>query len=290
MSFSATVRSELTADLPKSACCRRAMLFGLLAVRGKRTGEKISLTVKDTAVRELCSRLITEQLGREASLVRRTDAVAAYALVFSSGNALNFLIAADEGELNIPEKCGNCRRMFLRGMFLGGGRVSDSQGNFLLEVACGERRALFADLFISFDLAPKCADRRGEKLLYFRQSGAIEDFLALIGANTAAFSLMDRKIAAGIRNEANRMANCDANNIDKSTSAAHRQVALICRLIDENKLSFLPPELVDTARARVEYPSLSLGQLAAVMQPPLTKSGLNHRLARIMEICENLLD
>lgn len=290
MSFSATVRSELASDIPKSVCCRRALLFGILAVRGRQTERKISLTVKDTAVRELCSHLISEQLGREADIVRRTDAVAAYALVFSSGGALDFLRDADRGELKIPEKCGTCRRMFLRGVFLGAGRVSDSQGNFLLEIACGERRELFADLLSSFDLTPKSADRRGEKLLYFRQSGAIEDFLALIGANSAAFSLMDRKIAAGIRNEANRMANCDANNIDKSTSAAHRQVALIRRLIEENKLSFLPPELVDTARARVEYPSLSLGQLAAVMQPPLTKSGLNHRLARIMELCENLLD
>lgn len=290
MTFSATVRRELTADMPKSACCRRALLFGLLAVRGKRAGERISLTVKDTAVRELCTHLISEQLGREASLVRRTDAVAAYALLFSSGSALSFLTDADAGKLSIPEKCGSCRRLFLRGVFLGGGRVSDSQGNFLLEIACGERREYIADLLSSFGLEPKSANRRGEKLLYFRQSGAIEDFLALVGANSAAFSLMDRKIAAGIRNEANRMANCDANNIDKSTSAAHRQVALIRRLIDENKLSFLPPELVDTARTRVEYPSLSLGQLAAVMQPPLTKSGLNHRLARIMELCENLLD
>lgn len=290
MSFSATVRDELIEEMPKSACCRRALLFGLLAVRGRLSGDKISFTVKDTSVRELCSHLVLEQFNREASLVRRTDAVASYALVFSSGNARAFLSEADAGELKIPQKCGNCRRMFLRGVFLGGGRVSDSQGNFLLEIACGERRGVFADLFASFGLEPKSTNRRGENLLYFRQSGAIEDFLALIGANTAVFSLMDRKIAAEIRNGANRVANCDANNIDKSTSAAHRQVALIRRLIEENKLSFLPPELVDTARARVEYPSLSLGQLAQTVQPPLTKSGLNHRLARIMELCEKLLD
>ena len=292
MTFSDTVRAELCDEQLKSACCRRALLFGMLAARAypMPTGDGISLNIRDSRVAALARHLISEQLGREANERRRTDAVAASALLFSSRVAHEFLTALESGTLTLPEKCQNCRRLFLRGLFLGAGRVSITQGNCLLELSLGDRRPAMLEFLRGFELAPKSVDRRKEKLLYFRQSGAIEDFLALIGANHAVFTLMDQKIAAGIRNDANRAANCDANNIDKSTSAAHRQIALIRRLIEENKLSSLPPELADTARTRIEYEALSLGQLAAIHRPPLTKSGLNHRLARIMELAEGLLD
>ena len=92
------------------------------------------------------------------------------------------------------------------------------------------------------------------------------------------------------RPDANRLANCDANNIDKTIAASMRQTEWIQRLIDENKISFLPPELEATARLRLQYPGLSLVQLAAIADPPMTKSGLNHRLKKIMSAAAELLN
>jgi DNA-binding protein WhiA len=139
-------------------------------------------------------------------------------------------------------------------------------------------------------LSPKESDRRSEKLLYFRDSTSIEDLFTHMGITQATFAVMDKKIERGMRNDANRLANCDANNISKAIAVSMRQTELIRRLIEENKISFLPPKLEKTARLRLEYEGLSVGQLAEMENPPLTKSGLHHRLEKITELAETLLE
>lgn len=292
MSFSSTVKEELCALPMKRQCCRRALLLGAMAARADLVGDRLRLRVGGDALHTLLSHLVTEQFGRDPVLRQRQDAVAARALSFSSpaaASALTDLLSAPDGA-QVPEKCPGCRPAFLRGVFLAAGRLSDPEKGYLLELSCGDRRDFIHRVLLSCGFSPKSADRRRERLLYFRDSTAIEDILTYMGATQATFSIMDSKIAREMRNDANRQANCDANNIGKTISAAQRQVDIIRRLRDENKLSFLPQELVNTALARLEHSDLSLGQLAAVVSPPMTKSGLNHRLAKIMEYAEGLLD
>ena len=292
MSFTEAVKEEIVAGLSKKACCRRAFLFGILYMRAELSGDTVCVALHDELQFETVEKLVFEQFSRESKRIKRPGAVAGDVLCFSSGAALKFLsdLEAEAQEIPFAEKCGNCRKAFLSGTFFAAGRVKAPDTGYRLEFSCGRRRDGFAALLETFDLAPKHADRRNEKLLYFRDSTSIEDLFAHIGATQATFTVMDQKIERAMRNDANRLANCDANNIDKAIASAMRQIELIERLIAENKLSFLSPELEKTARLRLQYPDLSLLQLAAAADPPMTKSGLNHRLKKIVEIAEELLN
>ncbi len=292
MSFTDTTKAELAAELPKKPCCRRAMLYAILAMRGSICPDSsISVELEGDLLFSLTSTLISDTLHRECSRRPRRGTVASECLVFSASAATEWLRSIERFDPDVlfPEKCPSCRRYFLAGMFLASAHVTDPQKDYRLEFSCGTRRAYAEAVLSSFGLAPKYTDRRAERLLYFRDSTAIEEVFGHMGAMHAFFTLTNSKIEAEIRNDANRRANCDANNIEKSIAVAGPQVALIERLIRENKLSSLPPELEETARLRLAHPTLSLTQLAAVSDTPMTKSGLNHRLKRLTELGEALL-
>ena len=292
MSFTDIVKEEICIGLSKKPCCHRALLSGILLMRGTAEGEQISLFLDNDAVRDLSEKLIFEQFGRECKLLKRKGTVASTMLRFSSGNAADRLekLSRADAESPIEEKCASCRRSFLSGVFLACGRVTDPAKQYHLEFSCGERRAFLKAFLETLALSPKATDRRAERILYFRDSTSIEDLFTHMGITQATFAVMDKKIERGMRNDANRLANCDANNISKAISVSMRQTELIRRLIEENKISFLPPKLEATARLRLQYEGLSVGQLAEMATPPLTKSGLHHRLEKITELAEALLE
>ena len=292
MSFTDVVKEEICLGLSKKPCCHRALMAGILLMRGQAEGEQLSLFLDNVAVRELAAKLVFEQFGRECKLLRRKGTVASTMLRFSSANAADRLrkLSCADDEMPIEEKCVSCRRSFLSGIFLACGRVTDPAKQYLLEFSCGEHRGFLKTFLETLSLAPKESDRRAEKLLYFRDSTSIEDLFTHMGITQATFALMDKKIERGMRNDANRLANCDANNIEKAIAVSMRQTELIRRLIEENKISFLPPKLEKTARLRLQHEGLSVGQLAEMENPPLTKSGLHHRLEKITELAEGLLE
>lgn len=292
MSFTDTVKNEICAGLPKKSCCRRALLFGMMLMRGVAEGDAVYLDLNTPALREFAASLILEQFGRECREIKRKGTVASRSLRFVSSSTAEKMRSAENLVPNNPieEKCANCRRFFLAGIFLAAGRISDPEKQYLLEFSCRTRRDFLRTFLEACGLSPKSLDRREERILYFRDSTSIEDLLTTVGVTHATFAVMDKKIEHGMRNDANRIANCDANNIGKAISAARRQVELIRRLIDENKMSFLPPELEQTARLRLQYEDMSVAQLAYKAEPPLTKSGLHHRLQKITEMAESLLD
>ena len=135
----------------------------------------------------------------------------------------------------------------------------------------------------------KCSERMEQPVLYLKNSGAIEDFFALAMMNATAFRMMNAKIESDIRNTANRIANCETNNIEKAVAASSRQIAAIEELASRGLLSSLSEELERTARLRLEHQDLSLAQLAAISVPPITKPGLSHRLNKIVCLAERML-
>ena len=292
MSFTQDVKNEICAGLPKKPCCRRALLFGMMVMRGRCEGDTVSLDLDDPYLQEITATLVREQFGRECHVGKRKGTIASRHIFFVSSNAAAKMRSADNlsHEKPIEEKCQNCRRSFFAGVFLACGRICDPEKQYLLEFSCREKRDFLRAFLETMGLYPKSSDRRGESLLYFRDSTSIEDALTLAGVTHATFAIMDKKIEHTLRNDANRIANCDANNIGKAISAAMRQVELIRRLIEENKMSFLPPELEQTARLRLQYEDMTVAQLAAKADPPLTKSGLHHRLQKITELGNALLE
>ena len=185
--------------------------------------------------------------------------------------------------------CPECKNVFLRGAFLACGTINSPDSGYRIELTV--QSAALADDFEKFlgesGLSPLRASKRSAELLYFKESENIEDFLNLIGAHNAAFDIMNEKIYREFRNNANRIANCETANIDKSVSASLSQIEAINKLERLGKLELLPDELRITAKLRLENPDVSLTELAELHEPPITKSGVNHRLAKLRAIAEN---
>ena len=135
-------------------------------------------------------------------------------------------------------------------------------------------------------ISAKRTVRRGVGAIYIKESSIIEDFMTFIGAPHVTLSIMNVKILRDIRNNENRATNCVTRNISRTVGAASKHIEAIGFLKDAGKLDMLPPELAQTAHLRVEYDSASLSELAMLHEPPITKSGLNGRLSRILALAD----
>ena len=188
----------------------------------------------------------------------------------------------------VEEEC--CRASFLRGCFFAGGSITDPSKRYHLELTGSHLQASreLEVLLRESGYPPKSVTRNGSVVTYFKQSDQIEDFLTLIGAPVAAMHIMSAKLEKGIRNSVNRRLNCDSANLDKAVEAAQSQGAAIRRLEAAGRLKDLPDKLRETAALRLEYPELSLSELAETFDPPVTKSCLNHRLRKLVELAEGL--
>ena len=186
----------------------------------------------------------------------------------------------------LEEEC--CRASFLRGCFFAGGSITDPAKRYHLELTSSHLQASreLEVLLRESGYPPKSVTRNGSSVTYFKQSDQIEDFLTLIGAPAAALRIMSTKVEKGIRNSVNRRLNCDSANLDKAVEAAQNQGAAIRKLEAAGRLKELPDKLQETAALRLEYPELSLSELAEMFDPPVTKSCLNHRLRKLVELAE----
>ena len=175
---------------------------------------------------------------------------------------------------------------FFRGAFLAGGSVTDPKKGYHLELTTSHQnvsREMLA-LMRECDFTPKAAARKGNSVIYFKQSEYIEDFLTAVGAPVAAMEIMNTKLEKNLRGSVNRRVNCDAANLDKAVEAAQSQLEAIRNLERQGLLDKLPDKLQETARLRMANPEDTLSQLAQLCDPPITKSALNHRLRKLVEL------
>ncbi len=182
------------------------------------------------------------------------------------------------------------RAAFLRGAFLAGGSVTDPQKGYHLELVTDhwsvsrEIKALLLDM--SFE--PRSVTRAGNYITYFKQSDLIEDLLTTMGAPVSAMSIMSAKIEKDMTNLVNRKVNCDTANVIKTVEASAQQLADIKKLRENGVLPTLSDKLREAARLREENPELSIAELAELADPPVTKSGLSHRLRKLSELASAL--
>ena len=183
-----------------------------------------------------------------------------------------------------------CRRAFLRGAFLGAGTVSNPEKGYHLEWNAEDDRLAetLVRLTEKSDIPAKTFVRRGRQVVYLKEADRIAGMLALMGASGSVLEMENIRIKRQTRLRAARAANCDEHNSEKMLDAAMRQ-AEACRNISlQVGLFTLPPALREIARARMEHPEMSLTELGEMMEPKLSKSAVNHRLRRLMEIAEGL--
>ena len=294
MSFSSEVKQELCRVPLSRKCCAQAECYGVLLYCNTFSPREIRvITESDSFAQRL------PQLLRRAfrfSFDRLPDGEGKHIFAVEDPRKLSAVQQLLGGDDRAPalhinfgvleEKC--CRAAFLRGAFLAGGSVTDPRKGYHLELATSHRGVSreVPVLLGEMDFRPKNAQRKGNAVTYFKQSEHIEDFLITIGAPLTAMEVMNAKLEKSLRGGVNRRVNCDAANLDKAVEAAQSQLEAIRRLREDGRLNGLPDKLKQAAMLRLENPEDTLSQLAELFDPPITKSALNHRLRKLVELAK----
>ena len=297
MSFSYKTKEELCKIAPGEDCCAAAECYGILLYGNTFSAREIRIITGNIMlgkrITELFFRAFSilfdaapdpEKSGKQAFVINSPGKLARVFEVY--GISQENLLAHHVNLSVLEEDC--CRRSFVRGAFLAGGAMTDPLKSYHLELVTDHfnvSREMYS-LLLEMDLAPKEIKRGGNYVTYFKQSMVIEDFLTMIGAPVAAMELMSTKIEKDMRNSVNRKVNCDTANVAKTVDAAAAQISAIGRIEESGVFESLPEKLRQTAALRVEYPELSIKELAEISTPPVTKSCLNHRLRKLLAISE----
>ncbi|MFP5527320.1 DNA-binding protein WhiA [Peptococcus simiae] len=191
-----------------------------------------------------------------------------------------------------PEFTGGdqVRRAYIRGIFLGSGSLTDPQRSYHLEIVTQseEYAEQITDLVAGYGIDFRMSYRKENCVLYLKESEQISDFLALIGAHEAVMDLENVRVAKGVRNRVNRLVNCETANMNKAIDAALRQVEMIEYIQAQGAFDKLPRALQQVAKLRLLAPEASLKELGEMCDPPIGKSGINHRMRRLEQFAEKL--
>ncbi len=295
MSFADLVREELC-ELPvKKPCCRRALTAGLLFAASTREHHGVAVRYKSECVSALATEMIAQVYAKTPDVKRSGACGHTYFDLTVTSPALSKLCRqiSSEGEPTaqiLHFSCDACRMAYLRGVFLAIGTVNDPARSFHLELCSPAdiREERLFDFLVEQGYPPRRIKRAGGVGLYYKGGAAIEELLTLMGTQHIIFDVINNRIAREIRNTENRVTNCVTKNIEKTVSAAARQIEAINKLMEHNRLDSLDTGLQITAMVRYRNPDATLDELTVLHDPPISKSGLNHRLKKILELAEKL--
>jgi len=187
----------------------------------------------------------------------------------------------------VEEEC--CKAAFLRGAFLAGGSVTDPAKGYHLELMTTHHSVAREGYTLMEEMLgfyPKAAKRGGGQVLYLKQSDLISDCLTFLGAPVAAMGIIEAKLEKELNNKVNRRCNCDDANTSKVVEAAQEQLLAIRLLQERGLYQNLPAKLLQAAKAREENPESNLTELAAMMEPPISKPAMNHRLKKLVQMAQ----
>ncbi len=298
MSFSQNAKNDLCGQSIKKRCCKISLLYGMLLFSGTFTENRIKLVTETEAVANLLSGLLHSLTGSISEISRSekrsgNEISCSYKLTVTNKSDIKnifSLIGGNAQRINTEIlKCQGCAGSFLKGAFLSGGTVSSPKSGYHLDVSTpnAELAAELCEFINTFDLQAKCTERQGRTAVYFKDSEIIQDFLTFIGAQSAALDMMNEKIFKDVRNNENRRSNCETANIYRQTGSSGEQTRAINKIIADGRFNDLPQDLKLTAELRLENPFSSLDELASLHDLPISKSGVNHRLKKIIEFSKN---
>lgn len=288
MSFSSDVRRTLCAAEEKCDACAAAELAGIMSFSGQLSSDKLwFITEKDFIADKIASDILkctgksVVYSGEKNIKIEISDSAMLREIREKTG------IARENFEKEMSREC--CRRAYVRGAFLGGGCVANPRKNYHLEFDTKYKLSAERLFNIMSDCGtvPKKTYRKGHYLVYLKSSDDIADVLCLMGDNMSALSFYTAQMEKDVRNSVNRQVNCEMANQRKISEAAMRQLAAIRKIKAHSAMTRLPAVLQEIAELRERYPDVSLKELGEMLNPPLGKSGVNHRLNRIMEYAEN---
>lgn len=311
MSFSGNVKEELSRSISPARHCQIAELAALLSMCGSiaigvLNRCRIKIYTENQAVARKVFTLIQKTFNIDADIsIRRnmTKKSISYAvMVGRHRDALRILQATKlmdgytEGfeevhianPIVVQQTC--CRRAFIRGAFLAAGSMSNPAKSYHFEIVCGAETMAeqIQKLICSFDMDAKVVLRKKSYVVYLKEGSQIVDILNVMEAHVSLMELENVRILKEMRNTVNRKVNCETANINKTVSAAVRQMEDITYLRDTIGFEKLPDGLEEVAQARLSHPDASLKELGEILSPPVGKSGVNHRLRRLGELAEKV--
>lgn len=308
MSFAADVKNELARVVDDKDCCQLAELAALMRmggtmVIGGSNNLGVNFTTENAAVARKVVTLIKNGFAVKTQVVvtrgRRLKKNNTYhvrvlpsplvtellsKLGIMSGAGIN--MSKDSGLLR--KVC--CRRAYLRGAFLGGGSVNRPEGEYHLEFVTGniDFAKTLARVMKTFKLPARITDRKQDYIVYFKEGDAITSLLRVIGAHGALMEFENVRVVKEVRNQVNRLVNCETANLQKTVNAAVRQVENIKLIAQTIGIDKLPAVLREAAEIRLSYPEATLQELVQIMDGKITKSGINHRLRKLEQIAAEL--
>ena len=294
LSFSASAKAETCRMFPQKNCCALAQCFGVLLFCNSFQGDNIKIITESREFAAILPRLFKKAFDLDFDSYPSMEAPGKLVFQIWDRKKIGAIMEAfgfDPAEnlslhVNLPvveEDC--CKAAFLRGAFLAGGSVTDPGKGYHMEITTTHKsvaRETDALLREVLGFAPKTASRGGSVVLYVKQSEQISDLLTYLSAPIAAMGIMEARLEKELNNKVNRRCNCDDANISKVVEAAQEQLATIRVLRQRGLVEKLPQKLQQAAIAREENPSASLGELAAMMEPPITKPAMNNRMKKLI--------
>ena len=311
MSFSTETKNELARIMPEDLRYREAELSGIA---------KLSGTIQIAGYKKINLKISTElnSIARKVFKILKSDYKINTNIVVNKNQMLKrnnsyiLTVTSDMGSENLMRSLGllqqdegfftsnkipswvledeECKKAFIRGAFLGGGSISDPEKNYHLEfvVSNEDFAENLMELINSLGFNSKIVGRKNSYVVYLKESEQISDLLSHIGGFQALLSLQNTKILKQMRNNVNRIVNCETANLSKTVNAAVRQVENIKLIEKKMGISKLPKSLQQIALLRVENEDLTLKELGELLSPPISKSGVNHRLKKIEDIANEL--
>lgn len=298
LSFSASAKAEVCRVMPHDRCCALAQCFGILLYCNSFGSDGIKIITESREFAQLLPKLFRKAFSLNFDLVPEeeldrklifqiTDPLKIHTIMEAYGFSREDTLALHVNLPVVEEDC--CKAAFLRGAFLAGGSVTDPSKGYHLEISTTHQsvaRETYSLIREVMENLPKTASRGGGQVLYLKQNEFISDFLAYVGAPVASMGIMEARLEKELNNKVNRRCNCDDANTSKVVEAAQEQLAAIRKLRELGLLEKLPAKLQVAANAREENPESSLSELAGMMEPPITKPAMSHRLKKLVQMAE----
>lgn len=308
MSFSSELKEEISKIIDKD-CCGLAELSALIKMSGGMSpkGDTVVITIhtENAAVARRFIQLMRKYekvefeitVEKEKLKHKNLYLVKAFCKERKMEDFLSKIgiISIKNGKIIIEEgikfrflKKRCCKKAYMRGAFLGSGSINDPKRAHHLEFITNNLKLAedLSKLIGEFNLNSKIINRKGRFIVYLKNGDDIRDLLGLIGANESLLKFENERVLKDMRNNVNRLVNCETANLNKTINAAFNQIEYIVFLKEKGFLEKLPPGLKEIAELRLKFPELSFKELGQMMNPPLSKSGVSHRLNRLKNIAE----
>lgn len=298
MSFCGDVKKEICSVKAERICCKKALINSAFAFFNTVSDGKIKMSIESSVVASYLNELICDLVGNvDGIMFKKNPGHKGYTLEITDKNKI-IKVAEKIGLINKKinqvggwlddnlsvDSC--CQRMAVIGAFLVSGSVTNPNRGYHFEISNHRKENLHKinEILVGMDFYPKIIKRGSDYVLYLKEKEVIADMLNFLNCKETFFEYHDAIILKDKKNQLNRQMNCESANMDKTVNAAVDQVIAIRKLIEDKKFDALPENLREIATLRLNNPEASLTELARLSGSGITRSGVNHRLKKIMEI------